>query len=79
MKKGDTIRAIKIFHDESQIKQGFPPEEIESLGGVVAIKRALDEVYSNEEKALEKIRTFNSGLIVRPLALIVSSLCRGSQ
>ena len=39
---------------------------------MVAVKRALDEVYSNEEKALEKIRTLNSGLIVRPLASIAS-------
>ena len=63
--KDNQTYALKIFHNESQIKQGLR-EEIKERG-MSAVKKEFDKVYSREAKTLEIVQTLKSEYIVRPL------------
>ena len=58
MKKGNETRAIKIFHNDSQIKQAILPETMQEMG-MDAIKRYFNNVYKGEARALEKVNTID--------------------
>ena len=64
MKKGNEVYALKIYHNESQIKQGFTKEELHG-GGLERLKKDFDFGYNNEAMILEKVEKLKSPHIVR--------------
>ena len=77
MNIGNETRAFKIFHNESQIKQGFHLLETEGTG-MSKIKEQFGRVYNREAEALERIKRLGSENIVRsfPMACSLCGMCQ---